>query len=336
MRSAFQKFGAILVMSSCLLVAAAQAGEGITNPTPVGGTDLNQALLPPTGLYGGVAALPPVNGGPHYNNEFGQNNPFAEDIHIHVFAAAAGALYVYPWEVFGGRIGTSIQIPFYTLELAPNAVHGFATNRSGLSDIYSDAFYWSKNVGLFGATPGSSEHIVYGLTVAGGFAFKAPTGVYVATNSFSTGSNLWLMTPNVALTYNTGPNWSLGDSTQVSARLFATFPLQNSATGYRSGDVLDVDWSVSQKFGDWQAGVAGFVTYQYTADVGTNKVSGLACPSAACIDGNRFGEFGLGPVVEYHVPGTPVSIKAKFTHDLWAKNNLFNNVALLAVSMKLY
>jgi hypothetical protein len=336
MQDRVHKLWASFAISSCLFMQAAVGGESITNPEPVGGTDLNQALLPPTGLYGGLAGLPPfANGGDHFTDEYGHILPPSSDIHIRVFVAAAGLLYVYPWEVLGGRLATSIQASFETLTIAPNAVHGASVSRSGLGDIYADAFFWSRYVGLVGATPGASEHIPYGLTVAGGFAFKAPTGVYVDTNSFNVGSNLWILAPNAAVTYNTGPNWSLGDSTQLSARLYMSFPMKNAATNYQSGNVLDVDWSISQILGNWQVGAAGYYNYQYTNDVGTNLITGLKCPSGACIDGHRNGEFAIGPVLEYNFPDTGVSIKVKYTHDLWAKNNTVTNIALFTIGMKL-
>jgi hypothetical protein len=137
------------------------------------------------------------------------------------------------------------------------------------------------------------------------------------------------------VTYNTGPNWSLGDSTQLSARLFVSFPLTNTATNYTSGEVLDVDWSISQIFGNWQAGLAGFYTYQFTDDVGTNILTGVKCPSPACIDGNRNGQFALGPILQYTFPDSGVTIKAKYSKDLWAKDSLNTGYFVFSIAMKI-
>lgn len=329
-------FGLVSILSLTLSVEVAFAGESIINPEPVGGTDLNQALLPPPGLYGGMAALTPPAISPHITDTNGNILPPGEDMKLKAFIGAAGALYVYPWQVFGGSLASSLQVSVWSLSLAPNSNPGAVIRASAFGDIYSDAFFWSKNVGLFGATPGESKHIPYGLTVAGGFAFKAPTGGYSAVNPLNVGSNLWILTPNLAMTYNTGPNWSLGDSTQFSARLFMSFPLKNPTTNYQSGDVLDVDYSISQIFGNWQAGVTGYYTYQYTNDVGVNAVTGLKCPSAACIDGNRNGQFAIGPVVQYTFPDSGVQIKAKWTTDPWAKDNIKEQQFIVQIAMKLF
>jgi hypothetical protein len=257
-----------------------------------------------------------------------------EDVRVKAYVGALGLLYVYPWQVFGGSISTSLQLSYWSLFIGPNAPPAHYGHAIGLGDVYSDAFYWSKNIGLFGATPGESKHIPYGLTVAGGFAFKAPTGEYDANAPFSVGSNLWILTPNVALTYNTGPSWSLGDSTQLSARLFNSFPLRNSATRYQSGNVVDVDWSISQIFGAWQVGVAGYYAYQYTNDVGTNLVSGLKCPGPACIDGNRNGQAAIGPVLQYDFPNGVV-VKAKYSANYWSKNIDTTHYFTLQIGMKI-
>jgi hypothetical protein len=310
------------------------AGETVISPEPIGGTDLNQALLPPTGLYGGLAYVGPPDQARHFTDTNGNVLPPSEDVKVKAFIGAVGLLYVYPWKPFGGSIATSLQMSYWDLFIGPTSPPTYG-RRTGFGDIYSDAFYYSKYLGLMGATAGGSEHIPYGLTVAGGFAFKAPTGAYVVTNSFNVGSNLWILTPNIAVTYNTGPNWSLGDSTQLSARLFTSFPMKNGATNYQSGNVVDVDWSISQVFGRLQVGVAGAYAYQFTNDTGTNVISGLRCPSAACVDGNRNGQFAIGPVLEYTFPNG-IFIKAKYSANVWSKNTDTTHYSTIQIGMKLF
>jgi hypothetical protein len=325
------------VLSLAVPAGTTEAAESVIQATPVGGTDINQALLPPPGFYGGIAAIPWAEA-PALTNTYGNRLPISENVKVIAAIGAVAGLYVYPWQPFGGTIATSLQVPVWSLCLGPESLPSVGTCRSGLGDIYSDAFLWSKNIGLFGVTPGASKFIPYGLTVEAGFAFKAPTGSYNATNSFNIGANLWIFTPNVALTYNTGPNWSFGDSTQLSARLFLSFPTTNPATNYKSGNVLDVDWSATQIFGNWQAGITGYYTYQFTNDVGINIFNGVNCPGIAgvtCIDGDRNGQFAIGPVIQYTFPDSGVAIKAKFTTDLWAKNNLVDRILVLSIAMRL-
>lgn len=327
-------FGLATVMSFALTMPHAMAAESIISPEPVGGTDLNQALLPPPGFYGALAALP-LAYAPNITDTYGHTLPYAENLDVSAFIGAIGGLYVYPWQVFGGSLATSLQASAWSLQLSPHAAPA-PINHAGFGDIYSDAFYWSKNVGLFGVTPGESKHIPYGLTIAGGFAFKAPTGQYNPVAFGNIGSNLWIMVPNLAVTYNTGPNWSLGDSTQLSARLFMAFPLTNPTTNYTSGNVLDVDWAISEIFGNWQVGLSGYYVYQYTNDYGVNNVTGVSCPSITCIDGNRSGAMALGPVIQYTFPDSGVAIKAKYNQEVWDKNHLVQRELTLEIAMKLF
>jgi hypothetical protein len=318
-------------------VGLAGAAESVIQATPVGGTDINQALLPPPGFYGGMAALPWAEA-PHITDTRGHIVPPSQDVKVVAAIGAVAGLYVYPWQPFGGTIASSLQLPVWSLCLGLEQVSSIGTCRSGLGDIYSDALLWSKNVGLFGVTPGASKFIPYGLTVEAGFSFKAPTGQYNVNNSFNIGANVWIFTPNLAVTYNTGPNWSFGDSTQLSARLFLSFPTTNPATNYKSGNVLDVDWSATQIFGNWQAGITGYYTYQFTNDVGVNNFNGVNCPGIVgltCIDGDRNGQFAIGPVIQYTFPESGVAIKAKFTTDLWAKNNLIDRILVVSIAMRL-
>lgn len=48
-------FSIALVVTSSVM---ANAGESVIPPTPIGGTDIGQAILPPTGLYGGMGIIP--------------------------------------------------------------------------------------------------------------------------------------------------------------------------------------------------------------------------------------------------------------------------------------
>jgi hypothetical protein len=177
-----------------------------------------------------------------------------------------------------------------------------------------------------GATSGTNPFIPYGLTVALGFAALFPTGPYNSANIVNPGAGLFVMTPNIALTYNTGPNWSIGDSTQISARFFFAFPLENSTTHYQSGDVMDIDWAATQVFGPWQVGVQGYFQTQYTNDI---KLGGIVP-----LYGNRYEAAGLGPVVQYNFPDGAF-LKAKWTGSILSKNTLEENTFVVVFGMKL-
>jgi hypothetical protein len=148
----FQRLNLCFVSALSLAFAAqaAIAGESIISPEPIGGTDLNQALLPPPGLYGGLGAIAPPTVDPHFTDTNGRNLPLSQDVRAKSFIGALGGLYVYPWQVFGGTLASSLQVSVWSVSLAPNAPpNNNYTERSGFGDIYSDAFFWSKNIGLW-------------------------------------------------------------------------------------------------------------------------------------------------------------------------------------------
>jgi hypothetical protein len=294
--------------------------------TPAGGTDLSQAILPPKpGLYGSLIAIP-------YNENFhiyGYNEkpvPPQSNLTLQIPLTAAAFLYEYPFQIWGGRVASSVVVSFWDLnyQFAGGAIQG---HEMGLADTYSDLIYWSKNVGLFGVVPGNLA-LPYGLNVAAGLGLKLPTGVYNPSNFANIGGNLWVVIPNVALTYVTGPNLSLGDSTEISARLFFGVPFENPATGYSSGEILDIDWSATERFGNFRAGVAGFYQGQLTED---SRASGI--PVA---NGGRFSHAGLGPIVEYRFPDSGLTIKAKYQRQLYDQSFTDTQYFALTLSGKLY
>jgi hypothetical protein len=305
--------------------AVANAGESVLPPTPVGGTDISQAILPPTGLYGGMGVLP-FDRTQQFRGFDRKPVPAASNLELpHDEVIAAGLLYVYPFQVFGGSLASSIQAAFYHIcyDVGRDASRGCV---GGLADTYSDIFYWSKNVGLAGVSPGTLQ-LPYGLYVAGGLAMKAPTGVYHTDNFINPGANLWLAIPNLAATYTTGPNCSLGDSTEISGRLFFGVPFQNPTSLYTSGNVIDVDWSVTQLFGNLRVGVAGYIETQVSNDT----ANGVQVPH-----GGKFMGASIGPVLEYIFPESGVAIKAKYLRTFDARNNIDLQFLALGIAMKLY
>ncbi|WP_158185592.1 SphA family protein [Xanthomonas hyacinthi] len=315
-------FGALFSTSAIIPATAAETAIPITPPA---GTDLSQAILPPSGLYGALFSIPYNENRNSYDYD-GNKVPAQQNVRLRIPLTGVALAYVYPFELWGGQLGSTLVVSFWDLDysIAGGAVRGHQRN---LADTYSDIFFWSKNVGRFGATPGDLP-LSYGLTVAGGFALKFPTGKYDKANPLNIGSNIWLAIPNFAVTYVTGPDMSLGDSTELSARVFMGFPYKNSATGYNSGNIVAVDWSASQRFGNFQVGVAGYYQKQISDD---NAAGGVAVP-----DGGRFSYAGIGPVLQYTFPKNGISIKAKYGNNFGEKNFTNTNFLSFSISGKLY
>lgn len=311
------------------------AAESVLLPNPTGGTDINQATLPPTGLYGFVAGLP-YNASTSYNDQFGNtskaqqfNNP----------TILGGLLFVYPWQVLGGQVASSIILQEHSSCLTLNqTIH--SCSPGGIGDTYSDFVYWTKNVGLFGVTPGDNPYLKYGLNIGGGLAAKIPTGPYSATEPpgvAAGGNNLFVWVPDVAFTYNTGPNWSFFESTQISARFYYAIPNINPATNYQSGQVLDIDFAVTQLWGHTRFGVAGSYVNQLTDDF-KNGVVVPAFTSAS------FGSFGIGKKFESLFVGpffsytwdNGIQFKAKYAQIVLNRATVNENVFVFSVGAALW
>lgn len=300
----------LLGLFLCALSRSAMAAQGVTYGGPVGGTDIQNAYLPPEpGLYGtfiGVGA---------YGDSFYDNSGKSSAMSVRLPGGIAefGLLYVYPFKVFGGTVGSSIASGFGWGNIS---VNGRRQNFKGINDIYTDILTWSKHLGSFEAG------MPRGLTVKLGYSMVIPVGKYNTTDLYTTGQNTYYYIPNVALTYLTRPNF-LGDGTEFSAHFFQDIAGENPRTNYKNGLVVDVDVAISEIIGRWQVGVAGYYARQFTDD----RVNAQPVPG-----GNRFASAAVGPVIAYRIPECKCSVKFKAMISVFTRNSLAPNAAYLFVS----
>jgi hypothetical protein len=295
-----------LLAMLALPVPVAYAAESPIPITPPGGTDTDQAFLPAPGAYGGFSVVP-YNMNNHSYDSTGHVLPDAEGVKLDLRLYIPVFLYVYPFKIFGGSVGSTFVQPVETDDYS--VAERFNRDAAGFGDAYTDLFYWTKNVGLVGATP-TPASISYGLSVAAGLALIIPDGNYNKNYPINIGNNTWVLDPNVAATYNSGPSW-FGDNSQISARAFYGVPFRNSATDYLTGNIFDVDWSLTESFSSLRFGLAGFYQTQITDD---------SAPGRILVDGNKFSELALGPIVQYFFPRSSVFIKVKYGDTVYHKN----------------
>ena len=81
-----------------------------------------------------------------------------------------------------------------------------------------------------------------------------------------------------------------------------------------TGDLLDLDFAVSEHIGQFQVGVAGF----YAVQVQDDKLFGIPIPP----DGRRAEVLELGPVLNYDMPENSSSMKLKALYTLIAANTV--------------
>jgi len=150
----------------------------------------------------------------------------------------------------------------------------------------------------------------------------APTGDYDRRDLANTSLNRWAVMPHVAGTYfNPKTGW------QASGAATYTFNWENPATDYETGEILNLEGTVTKNFGALGVGVASYAMIQVTGDSGA---------------GARLGSFesrvyGVGPIVSYTLgagTATPMMLLAKWYHEFDAENTFEGDVVDVAASFK--
>lgn len=289
---------ALVVLS---VAGVARATEGIAPAGPIGGTDLNQALLPPPGVYPGL-----VGGGINLSDyHLGGGDDLSASGHVSF--GALGALVVYPKMVLGGQVGSSIGVGYqrvcFGVDPAPDSCS------EGAMDTYTDLFLWSKFAPseAFSTQPEGGLPIPYGTAFMAGVGVTWPTGEYSTTSPVNVGSNFYTISPSVAITHTAPSVFTAapGHATQLSARLFYNYYTENSDTNYDTGDTVSIDFSATEISGPWQFGVTGTGWVQIMDDT----VNGAS-------NGVRASALNVGPIVQYgfQLGKRRAFIKAKY---LW-------------------
>lgn len=320
----FRCFLAVMAYCSILVTFPGNsfALQGIAPSGPIGGTDINQALIPPPGLYGAVVA------GVLDFNGWVLDDGTEIDAGNSATIIAIGLAYVWDFKLFGGSVLTSISTGYQDQEwtIGGSEVDPF----SGYIDIYSDIFYWGRFFpsNAFLKQPKGSM-VPYGLAVAGGLGITFPTGTYDSDEPNSVGSNVYTISPSVSLTY-TAPSLlgkTLGDATQFSFRTFYNTYTDQEDRNYRNGDIVNTDYSITQIKNNWQYGIDGTYYVQVTDDKFINGNSGVS---------NRTEMFSVGGVLGYNfaIHKQPFFTKFKANFFVDGKNTADSNIAFLTIGTK--
>lgn len=296
-----------------LAAAPARAVEGPTAAGPIGGTDVRSAMLPPPGLYIGSAAL--AAGTLDFVDGDGDTIPILRDAHLTKQMSGTFLYYVPKLDVLGGSIGIGGM-----LTAGNQCGHLFPGQRSrcttNIGDPYVE-FDWSRSFAKPrpSAYPGAYP-IMEGLTVMLAVGVVVPVGVFDASDpleqALSIGTNIWDIAPAAAFTYTTAP--ILAEGTEFSGKLYWNNYIKNGETDYRTGDLLNLDFAVTEHIGRFQLGVAGF----YAKQVEDDEFRGISIPP----DGRRGEVLQLGGVVAYDMPEYKSSVKIKALKSLEAEHTV--------------
>ena len=316
----------IRLIAGCMVLgfcSAANATEGDVYGGPTGGTDIRNAYLPAvSGFYGAVADVPGVS--TYYTGNAGTPSKAITRLNLTYDITAASLLYVYPFKLLGGTLASDVQFSYDPY--VRFSINNMTQRVSGWGDMYADIAKWSYYFGTPQASRSGSHPLPYGLTIQPAFSMIFPIGTY-NTHQFTTpGHNDYFVIPNFAVSYLTQPNL-IGDGLELSARLFYDHALPNPLTHYKSGDVLDLDFAVSERDGRFQYGIAGFGAVQ----VGRDIEDGETVP----VDGKYFDIFKLGPVAQYDFPRLGLAIKAKLELPIYSRNSTRGPQGVIVVALKL-
>jgi hypothetical protein len=316
-KKTFRKFACLAITAGSVASASVSthAAEGITYGGPRGGTDINGAYLPEASGFYGIALLWGAAPDRFYGNNGG---PSSLAFSGKAAVPGLGLLYVYPFKLAGGTLGSSAIETYAASRLC---VNGTCRTTYEWGDLYSDILMWSRYFG----TQESPNGLPYGFTVKAAFSMQFPTGGYQATAPTpSFGNNVYRFIPNVAFTYLTGPN-VLGDGVELSTQIFYGVTTKNTATDYSSGDTVDIDFGISERTGHWQYGLAGNYAFQLQGD----KQHGVELPN-----GNKIGIVTLGPVVAYTIPSWKSQIKAKLQLPVYTRNTAHQVAGMVSIVRK--
>jgi hypothetical protein len=334
------KWAAVAFTGLCLLTAGqlANAAEFYQTTTPGAVNDIRAAELPPEpGLYaiGGVWG----NMRDRLNNGKGQS--MYPDTSERLLQGQLGGLYVYPGELFGGRVASSLVFAYgkHDMTITKTLPVKLNSQNTGFFDAYSDVFFWSKSwyqgpppgaVGQPVPTAGFVPPMPVGFTLGLGLGLTMPTGKFDNAEVGNPGFNNWVVSPNIAFTYRTKP--LLLDATEFSARVFYNhnFERKDSTGGfrYRDGDYLSADFAVTERYKNLQFGLAGNVNWQIQDDEGS--------PAVNPTDGRRHVSLRLGPILAVDFPESRSTVSLKFLTDVYSRNAFQGNYLQLSFSRKIW
>lgn len=323
------RFLVLLLLAIPLLVTPedGHAAEGSTAAGVAGGSDMRSAFLPPPGLYAGLVGARSES--EDFYDGKGRRVPALDDLGFKGRQGAFAFLYVPELDVVGGRIGL---LGSFSYARECGQLTGFSPYRcqNGWGDPYLEV-NWSR----FFGTLRSSRHphafaIAEGLAIQVGLGVVFPIGQYDAkratTEGLSIGNNVWDVAPMVAVTYTSPP--LIGEGTEFSAKIYWNNYRTNKDTHYRTGDIVTIDFAITERIGPVQFGLAGLYARQIEDD---SKFGIKIIP-----DGRRTEVLSLGPVFALDLPELGGSLKIKALGSVSERNSVTSKGIVLTYGTKLW
>lgn len=176
---------------------------------------------------------------------------------------------------------------------------------------------------------GDHQHVSVAPTIV------IPTGEYDASQRANAGyGNYYTFRPSVQYAY-------VGDGWDVGARFVLSFNTRNHDNGYRTGNILNIDYQLMKFVSeDIRVGLQGYVVEQFTDD--SQDPTGFSAErwelvknSADLSTGNQMRAFAAGPAVAWLANGGEFLLEGKFLAEFGAKNRTEGQAFWLTLSKPL-
>jgi hypothetical protein len=311
----FSRIG--LIIAICTEPGLASEGGFVAGP--LGGSDLRAALAPPPGTY--LLLMPLAGNVADFRDRDGNKSPLG--FSGGTVAAGAGLYHLFEDTLAGGRVGLGITGVAGKVCLRISALNR-SECRTDIGDTYMEAF-WSRPIGELGMRGPAAEdprrrYIPYGLTLGASLGVVLPTGAYSPENLANAGLNTTVLVPSLAATW-ISPPW-LADGTELSARFFYNIHDRNDTTGYQAGDMVVLDWAVTERVGRFQLGPAG----TYATQLREDRQNGKNMGSTEVVS--------LGGVIAADLPELGMFVAFKALTDIEAQYRLRVDRAILRIGMR--
>jgi hypothetical protein len=294
--------------------SAASANEAFVNPQGKPGQLIgSSAGVPPPGIYmfDQVFTYQSNVVGPGVNTVLGGNNKVGFQANV----AATGFLFVPGWTFLGATYDAVIVQPFVSASVGLP----FSIQESGVHNTYIVPVELSWKLGTSG------------FAVKAGFGMYVPDGTQHVWIPGVTGSALgargtgypfvgdpfWTFQPEIIVSY-------LKDGWNLSAAIYDEINTRNTATQYKTGNILHADFTATKTIGKWTFGPVAYYFGQVTDD---------SCPAPTCgyvtgtlLNPQRFNIWAVGGLLGYNFGAANLSVWA--TQEVSAK--AYNNAATAA------
>jgi hypothetical protein len=288
---------------------------GANDPHLPGITDgLASGYVPPPGVYI-FNDLAYISGSLQDGNGNAVKGPTATNATAYVDEPVV--LWSTPLRFLGAQYAVGLVQPLTTISITKG---GFTTNKTGLTNtiIVPAILSWKLPLGFFvsGSFP---IYLQDGDTGDRGNGTSSQQHVANNTTTFA---------PSAAISWFNGKGLTVSLNGEYDIQTQNDNFINNALVHarYQSGDILNLDYTVQQKFGAWQFGVVGYYAVQTTDD----QIKGLGIlgipdgtvpANFAGLQngvGNRFEKFAIGPLAQYDFG--PAALNFRYTQDVYAKN----------------